>query len=84
MAPNYLIGFGERLVRPVSIKTGGGPKNYPYTFEEARERLLPEWTAVSEHLSGLSRLACPSDQAVVSLTLHLSVSCPILLSWPIT
>jgi Subtilase family len=70
MAPNYLIGFGERLVRPISIRTGGGPKHYPYSFDEARERLSPEWAAVSKDLTSLPTLACPSDQAVISVTLH--------------
>lgn len=68
--PNYLIGFGERLVRPISLKTGGGPKRFPYTFEEARTRLLPEWQRAARRIASLPDLACPSDKTVISVMLH--------------
>jgi hypothetical protein len=65
VAPNYLLGFGERLVKPFSLRTGGGPKHYPYSFEEARDRLAPEWAAVSDQIASLPNLACPSGRSVI-------------------
>jgi hypothetical protein len=68
--PNYLIGFGQRLVKPISLKQGGGPKHYPYSFEEARTRLAPEWVRLSKRIRSLPDLACPGGTAVISMTLH--------------
>ncbi len=68
--PNYLLGFGERLVRPITLKHGGGEKHYPYTFEEARARLTPQWKEVARDVSALPDAACPGGTSVVSLTLH--------------
>lgn len=67
---NYLIGFGERLVQQVSIKTGGGEKLYPYTFAEAREALSPQIERTVQAVRGLPSLACPGDEAVVAVALH--------------
>jgi hypothetical protein len=67
---NYLIGFGERLVQPVSITSGGGAKKHPYTFETARQRLAPQLAATLQSVSALPSRACPNDEAVVAVTLH--------------
>lgn len=67
---NYLIGFGERLVQPVSIKGAGGPKRHPYTFEEARQRLAPQLAETLRAVSALPSKACPGDEAVVALALN--------------
>lgn len=67
---NYLIGFGERLVQPVSIVSGGGAKKHPYTFENARQRLAPQLAATLRSVSALPSKACPNDEAVVAVTLH--------------
>lgn len=67
---NYLIGRGETLVQPISLKTGGGDKAHPYTFDEAFARLSSEIDRVEHAIDSLPVLACPNDEAVVSLTLH--------------
>ncbi len=67
---NYLIGRGETLVQPISLKSGGGEKAHPYTFDEAFSRLSPEMNIVQAAVEDLPRLACPNDEAVISLTLH--------------
>lgn len=67
---NYLIGRGETLISPISYRTGGGSKSHPYTFAEAVERLSPQLTTVAQSVAELPSLACPSDEAVVSVTLH--------------
>lgn len=67
---NYLIGFGERLVQPIEIKSGGGPKIYPYSFDQAKHRLTSQWQATESGIKALPELACPKNQTVISLTLH--------------
>ena len=68
--PNFLLGYGERLVEPVSIEPGGGPKKYPYTFDEAKARIAPLAAKTSKALDKLPEAACPRDEAVGIITLH--------------
>ena len=68
--PNYLIGFGQRLARPISIKSGGGDKTFPWTFDDARKRLAPRWKVMGAGIAELPELACPAGESVVALTLH--------------
>ncbi|MGT0149812.1 hypothetical protein ACT691_10475 [Vibrio metschnikovii] len=37
---NFIIGYGETLTNKVTVKSGGGDKKHPYSFAEARERLV--------------------------------------------
>lgn len=67
---NFLLGRGERLTSDVTIKGGGGPKAAPYTFEEARRRLVPMLDQAVVDLDRLPADAYPNDQAIVSLTLN--------------
>jgi hypothetical protein len=69
-AKNYLIGFGQRLSRPISLRTGGGETRYPWTFEEARQRLRPQWKKAEQGIAKLPKRACPGGQSVVSLVLQ--------------
>lgn len=69
-APNYLLGYGERLAESVDIKFGGGEKKAPYPFSEARARLSVMAANTTAELKDLPDDACPGDEAVVSLTLH--------------
>jgi len=67
---NFLLGKGERLTTDISMKSGGGPKQAPYTFTEARGRLTPMLASAVAKIDNLPPEACPGDQAVVSLTLN--------------
>lgn len=67
---NYLIGRGETLVQPISLASGGGEKAHPYSFDESFARLQPELKTLSETIDSLPTLACPNDEAVISMTLH--------------
>lgn len=67
---NYLLGYGERLTTPIVASRGGGEKVHPYTFSEARARLVPRVTEVSLSLDSLPSAACPRDEAVAAVTLH--------------
>ena len=67
---NFLLGRGERLISDVAMKPGGGPKQAPYTFDEARQRIAPMVVNVARNIDGLPSSACPADQAVISLILN--------------
>ena len=67
---NFLLGFGERLTSKVEVPTGGGDKNPPYTFPQARAR-VEGWLASSvARFNALANDAAPNDQVVATLTLH--------------
>lgn len=67
---NYLLGYGERLTAPVEMPGRKVEKHPPYTFEEARSRLVPMLDSAASSLDELPATACPGDQAVASITLH--------------
>ncbi|MDE0410889.1 MAG: S8 family peptidase [Gammaproteobacteria bacterium] len=67
---NFLLGKGERLTADLNMKSGGGPKQAPYTFAEARGRLAPMVEKTAETIDDLPQEACPGDQAVISLILN--------------
>jgi hypothetical protein len=67
---NFLLGFGERLTGRVEVPTGGGDKNPPYTFSEARSR-VEQWLSSSvASFDSLASDAAPNDEVVAVLTLH--------------
>ena len=68
--PNFLIGYGERLVDPINAPPSGGPKYPPYSFSEAQARVLTMVRRTAQDLGALPDLACPNGQAVAVLTLH--------------
>jgi hypothetical protein len=67
---NPLLGQGELLTGRVEIKTGGGPKHSPYTYEATRVRLQERLEAVRVGLNQLPEEACPDGVAVAVLTMH--------------
>lgn len=67
---NWLIGQGESLVQRISLSTGGGEKAFPYSFDEAFQRLESALDTTASSLEALPSLACPNDEAVVGVTLN--------------
>lgn len=67
---NFLLGRGERLTEAVIVKSGPPNKVPPYTFAEARSRLLPMLNATIEHIDALPDAACPGGQVVASVTMN--------------
>ena len=67
---NFLLGFGERLTGRVEIPTGGGDKNPPYTFPEARARVQGWLTTSVTSFDALANDAAPNNEVVATLTLH--------------
>lgn len=70
MKRNFLLGKGERLAEDITVRGGGGPKEAPYTFFQARQRLTPMLQRASSQIDALPDAACPNEQAVVGLTLN--------------
>ena len=67
---NFLLGKGERLVEDIVSARGGGPKQHPYTFLEARTRLTSMLDDVIVGIDQLPQSACPDDQAIAMVTLN--------------
>lgn len=67
---NFLIGNGEKLISNEIIKSGGGAKRQPYSFEEAKERLSLQLEHIIADISELPDIAKPNDEAIISVTLH--------------
>lgn len=67
---NFLLGKGERLIEDVVGVRGGGPKEHPYTFAEARTRLTQRLDQAVSAIDKLPQDACPDDQAVATVTLN--------------
>lgn len=67
---NFLIGRGELLTHDIK-----GPKRNPtkaevYTLQQAKNRLMPQFTEAAATLDSLPARACPGDLAVARLTLN--------------
>jgi len=67
---NFLLGKGERLTEDVIVKSGGGPKDHPYSYSEAVERLSPMLSKAVDNLMDLPAEACPGGKAIASLTIN--------------
>ena len=67
---NILIGYGETLIEPVKLTKGGGPKRYPYSIEEVRQRLSPEIISVAKQIHESPEAAKPRGEGVAKITLH--------------
>ncbi|MFT3746360.1 MAG: S8 family peptidase [Pyrinomonadaceae bacterium] len=67
---NYLLGNGERLTHQVEVPKGGGDKNPPYPFPEARRRSTQQAQEVARQVQSLPDDACPGGEVVLSITMH--------------
>lgn len=68
--PNFLLGKGERLTEPVVMAGRRVDRAPPYTFGQARTRVLPMVRTAARTLDALPELACPHDEAIGALTLN--------------
>ncbi|MBJ2126592.1 S8 family peptidase [Flavobacterium sp. IB48] len=67
---NFLLGKGERLTEPVIVPSGGGAKESPYTFYEAKERLQPMLDNLADKVRSLPDDICPGGLTVATITLN--------------
>ena len=68
--PNFLLGKGERLTEPVVMAGRKVDPAVPYTFAQARTRVLPMVRNTVRALDALPEAACPHDEAIGALTLN--------------
>ena len=67
---NFLLGQGERLTTKVLVPTGGGDKNPPYDFSNAKKRIHNRLDTVVNNIKILPEEACPSNEVVALVTMH--------------
>ena len=67
---NYLLGYGERLAEKLDPPKTKPNKRDPYTFAEAKTRLAPRLSSLTEAVDELPKAACPQDESVGVITLH--------------
>lgn len=67
---NFLIGRGERLTFDIKGPKRGGEKVEVYSFEEAKARLVPQFSNAASMLDALPPEVCPKDFAVSRITLN--------------
>jgi len=66
-----LIGNGEVLAASIAREGGaGGPKAYPYTIQEARDRLRDGIAGIAEALDRLPDTAKPRGEGMGLITVH--------------
>ncbi len=69
--PNLLIGNGEVLAGAIArAGRSGGPKAYPYTIQEARDRLRDGIAGIAEALDKLPDAAKPRSEGTGLITVH--------------
>lgn len=68
--PNFLLGNGHRLTSPVQVSRMGDNREPPYSFNEARDRLVTQFESAAARFAELPPLACPDGYAVGVITLH--------------
>lgn len=67
---NYLLGKGEKLTTNVEVPSGGGDKNPPYTFGQAKQRIAKKLSSVQEKIKNIPDDACPNQEIVAIITMH--------------
>lgn len=67
---NFLLGMGERLTGRVEVPSGGGPKNAPYSFERAVQRVSDKLGVANSLFASLDASVAPDDEVVAAITLH--------------
>ena len=69
--PNLLIGNGQVLAGAIPREPGGGGnKQYPYTIQEARDRLGPALTEILVAVDALPASAKPRGEVTSVVTVH--------------
>lgn len=69
-SPNFLLGNGHELADQVPYVGGPQQKQHPYTFAEAKDRLVPRVQEAVRVLDDLPQAACPNDWTVAGMTIH--------------
>lgn len=71
MAANYLLGYGERLMKPLPpVPINPKDKAVYYPFAKAKERTVAKLKAISGPIAALDEKFRPAGEAVALVTLH--------------
>lgn len=61
-----LLANGEKLAKEISKGSGGGPKDLPYTYSEAKKRIISDVNAVSNEINQNSQLYL-KDEIIINI-----------------
>ncbi|MDN3612621.1 hypothetical protein QWZ16_23785 [Vibrio ostreicida] len=67
---NFIIGYGESLTNSVEVRSGGGEKKHPYSFSEARDRLVKNLSSVIEDIDLKPDVQCANGEVVIKFLQH--------------
>jgi hypothetical protein len=67
---NMIIGYGETLTQGSILKRSGGDKAYPYSIQEQRDWLSPQFADIFERDKLQPAESKPHDESVIRITLH--------------
>jgi hypothetical protein len=67
---NIILGYGETLTEGKDIPRGGTDKSYPYTIEEQRAWLIPQFDAIIAGQRLQNTIVKPRGESVIQITLH--------------
>jgi hypothetical protein len=67
---NLIIGHGETLTLPVEIKSGSGPKAHPYSFNEARDKLVSDLNRVIHSIESKPSKQCADGEVIIKFIQH--------------
>ncbi len=67
---NFLLGKGENLTEDLIMDGKPSNKKHPYTFDEAKDRLLLMYSEFISRMEDLPEIACPNNEVVAALVLH--------------
>lgn len=67
---NFLIGRAEKLVKPITVKSGFAPDRGVYSLYEAQTRLSDQINNVTESVMALDDEVCPNGIAVAKFQLN--------------
>lgn len=67
---NFLLGQGERLTVAYELDSQSRPKDPPYDFVTARDRLVTPVAEATARADALPAAACPDDRVVVEMVIH--------------
>lgn len=70
MNKNFLIGYGERLVKNVSPPPKKVSKDHPYTLDEAKKRFSTQLSTLNSKILQLPSEVTPDNKMLAVLTLH--------------
>lgn len=67
---NFIIGYGETLTKDVNIKSGSGPKAHPYSFAEARQKLVSDLSRIVNEIDSKPKQQCANGEIVIKFIQH--------------